>query len=47
MKIIAVTAVAAIVLAAAPGFAQSTPDSTKQPTQSLSHADIRSSQRKA
>ena len=40
MKIIAVTAVAAIVLAAAPGFAQSTPDSTKQPTQSLSHADI-------
>ena len=35
MKIIAITAVAVIVLPASPGFAQSTPDSTKQPTQSL------------
>jgi hypothetical protein len=40
MKIIAITAVAVIVLPASPGFAQSTPDSTKQPTQSLSHANI-------
>ncbi len=40
MKIIAMMGAAAIILAAAPGFAQSTPDSAKQPAQSLSHADV-------
>jgi hypothetical protein len=40
MKMIAMSAAAAIVVASAPGFAQPTPDSTKQPAQSLSHADV-------
>jgi hypothetical protein len=40
MKMIAITAAAAITLASAPGFAQTTPDSTKQPAQSLSHPDV-------
>jgi hypothetical protein len=33
-------AAAAITLAAVPGFTQPTPDTSKQPAQSLSHADV-------
>jgi hypothetical protein len=41
MKILIDTAaVAAVLLAAGPGVAQTTPGSTKQPTQSFAHADV-------